>query len=146
MRTIRVELAEANAFVEQLHRHHKPVTGHRFSVGAEHRGALVGVAICGRPVARKTDQKNVLEVLRLCTNGEKNACSFLYAVCVRVAKELAFKRIQTFTLESEGGTSLEAAGWARGHVSKGKDGWQSREGRRDDQPTTPKIHWYKDLD
>ena len=46
-------------FINKHHRHHKPVVGHRFSVGAEDNGILVGVAIIGRPVARKTDQKNI---------------------------------------------------------------------------------------
>lgn len=27
-----ITLAEANAFVEQHHRHHKPVVGHKFSI------------------------------------------------------------------------------------------------------------------
>lgn len=146
MKPSRVELAEANAFVARVHRHHKPVTGHRFSLGVEISGILVGVAICGRPVARKTDQKTVLEVLRLCTSGEKNVCSFLYAACVRVAREMGFSRVQTFILESESGVTLSAAGWNRGHVSKGGNGWQNREGRRSDQPTTNKIYYYKDLD
>ncbi len=44
-----VSLKEANAFVEQYHRHHKPVTGHKFSVAAAVEGKIVGVAIVGRP-------------------------------------------------------------------------------------------------
>jgi len=28
-----ISLAEANAFVEEHHRHHKPVVGHKFSIG-----------------------------------------------------------------------------------------------------------------
>ena len=43
-----VSLAEANAFVAQHHRHHKPVTGHKFSIGCTADGRLVGVAIVGR--------------------------------------------------------------------------------------------------
>lgn len=145
LKTARVELAEANAFVSELHRHHKKVTGHRFSVGCTQNGWLVGVAICGRPVARKTDQKYVLEVLRLCTDGEKNACSFLYAACARIAKEMGFTKIQTFILESESGATLRAAGWERGHLSSGGTGWQSRANRRSDQPTTPKVLFFKTL-
>ena len=30
---IPMTLREANAFVEQHHRHHKPVVGHKFSIG-----------------------------------------------------------------------------------------------------------------
>jgi len=145
MRVVRAELSFANDWVAMLHRHHKPVTGHRFSLAAESDGSIVGVAIVGRPVARNTDQINVAEVLRLCTDGSKNACSFLYAAAAKAARCLGFRRVQTFILKSEPGTSLAAAGWTRGHTSSGGDGWQSRRGRRTDQPTEPKVLYYKDL-
>ena len=45
-------LKEANAYVEQYHRHHKPVVGHKFSIGCSDGEKIVGVAIVGRPVAR----------------------------------------------------------------------------------------------
>lgn len=146
MTSCRVELKEANAFIEKLHRHHKPVTGHRFSVGAEHKGVLVGVAIVGRPVARAVDQKMVAEVLRLCTDGTANACSFLYGKCAAIARELGFSLIQTYTLISEPGTSLFAAGWEVAAVTQGRD-WNcpSRGGRRTDQPMVDKIRWEKNL-
>ena len=68
---IPVSLAEANAFVAQHHRHHKPVTGHKFSIGCTADGQLVGVAIVGRPVSRYLDDGQTLEVNRLCTDGTK---------------------------------------------------------------------------
>ncbi len=80
-----VTLAEANAFVAQHHRHHKPVTGHKFSIGCMENGRLVGVAIVGRPVSRYLDNGFTLEVNRLCTDGAKNACSMLYAAAWRAA-------------------------------------------------------------
>ncbi|AVK04366.1 hypothetical protein R4J59_11610 [Pseudomonas paraeruginosa] len=40
-------LAEANAFVEQHHRHHGPVQGHKFSLGLAAGERIVGVAIVG---------------------------------------------------------------------------------------------------
>ena len=73
-----VSLAEANAFVAEHHRHHKPVRGHKFSLGCMVNGQLVGVAIVGRPVSRYLDDGLTLEVNRLCTDGTQNACSFLY--------------------------------------------------------------------
>ena len=77
-----ITLKEANAFVSQNHRHHKPVTGHKFSIAACDGKKIVGVAIIGRPVSRHLDNGLTLEVNRLCTDGTKNACSFLYAACV----------------------------------------------------------------
>ena len=144
MRAVRVELREANAFVAQVHRHHKPVAGHRFSIGVEKDGRLVGVVIVGRPVARKTCQRTVAEVLRLATDGCRNACSFLYGQAARVAKEMGFDSIQTFILAEEPGTSLKAAGWQKVGLSKGGD-WNSpsRGGRRTDQPMGAKVKWSK---
>jgi hypothetical protein len=147
LKLVHVELNTANDYVAALHRHHRPVTGHRFSIGAVDplTDMLVGVAIIGRPVARMTDQKYTVEVLRLCTNGAKNACSFLYSAAARAAQALGYQRIQTFILESEPGISLKATGWTKGHTTAGGDGWQSRPNRKTDQPIEPKVFWYKDL-
>lgn len=109
MKLVHVELAEANAFVTELHRHHKRVQGHRFSIGAWEHG-LVGVAIVGRPVGGQ-NQHEWVEVTRLCTDGTHNACSFLYGAAARAAKALGFTRIQTYILKQETGVTLKASGW-----------------------------------
>ena len=111
MQRIPLELSAANAFVTLHHRHHKPVQGHKFSIGATLDGQLVGVVIVGRPVARHRDDGLTLEVTRLCTDGTRNACSFLYGAARRAAFALGFERIGTFILSTEPGTSLVAAGW-----------------------------------
>lgn len=108
---IPVTLTEANAFVEQYHRHHGPVVGHKFSIGATDGEKVVGVAIVGRPVSRYLDDTLTLEVTRLCTDGTRNACSILYAAAWRAARALGYKRLVTYILESENGASLRAAGW-----------------------------------
>ncbi len=64
-----VSLKEANAYVEQHHRHHKPVVGHKFSIGCTDGENIVGVAIVGRPVSRYLDDGWTLEVNRLATDG-----------------------------------------------------------------------------
>lgn len=139
-------LAQANALVSQLHRHHKPTRGHRFSIGAYAGDAAVGAVIVGRPVARMVDQYAVCEVTRLVTDGTRNACSFLYARAAQAAQAMGFARIQTYTLPEEGGVSLRASGWeCEGTTSHHAVGWQSREGRRDDQPTCVKVRWSKRL-
>jgi hypothetical protein len=145
MKTVPLTLAQANDLVERLHRHHKPVRGHRFSIGAEHEGVLVGAAIVGRPVARMTEQYTTAEVTRLVTDGSKNACSFLYGASARIAREMGFTRIQTFILDEEEGTSLKAAGWVEDSQTSGGD-WNrpSRGGRRIDQPLNKKRRWKKE--
>lgn len=136
---VRIELAEANAFVERTHRHHRPVVGHLFSLGAALKDEIVGVAIVGRPVARMRDDGMTAEVTRLCTDGTKNACSFLYGACARAAFALGFKRIGTYILATEPGTSLYGAGWRLiGEVSARSWDCQSRP-RVDKYPLQAKL-------
>lgn len=146
MELMHVELGDANEFVAKLHRHHKPVRGHRFSLGVLHDFDIRGVAIVGRPVARGFNFKTTCEVLRLCTDGTKNACSFLYGASARAARSLGYSRVGTYILRSESGASLVASGWMKGHTVEGRD-WNSgkRKGRRTDQPREDKVYWYKDL-
>lgn len=107
-----IGLAEANAFVADHHRHHKPCAGHKFSIAVSNDSTVVGVAIIGRPVSRELDDGWTLEVNRCCTDGSKNACSILYGSAWKAAKALGYKRLITYTLPQEGGASLRAAGWA----------------------------------
>jgi hypothetical protein len=136
-----VDLAEANAFVEKHHRHHKPVVGHKFSIGAALGDLIVGVVIVGRPVARGRDDGVTLEVARLATDGAKNACSFLYGAAARAAFALGYKRIGTYILASEPGTTLKAAGWRLIGEVRGRS-WdcQSRP-RVDKHPMQDKLLW-----
>lgn len=50
----RESFQEANEFVLEYHRHHKPVTDHKFSIAYADTETekVVGVAIVGRPVSR----------------------------------------------------------------------------------------------
>jgi hypothetical protein len=137
-------LKQANEVVSRLHRHHKPVVGHRFSIGVETDGRLAGACIVGRPVARAVDPYRVFEVTRLVTDGTKNACSILYAAAARAADAMGADKIQTYILASEPGTSLRASGWEPEAVTSGRD-WNcpSRKGRRTDQPMEDKTRWAK---
>jgi len=106
-----VSFADGCAFISRYHRHHKAPQGHKFSIGAAKGGRLVGVAIVGRPVARRLDDGWTLEVTRLCTDGSANACSKLYGACWRIVREMGYRKLITYILDSEKGTSLRAAGW-----------------------------------
>ena len=106
-----ISIREANDYVEVHHRHHGKKTGCRFAIACVEDGTVHGVAICSNPVRRNADDGLTLEVARVCTDGTYNACSILYGACARIAKEMGFRKIQTYILESETGTSLKASGW-----------------------------------
>ena len=142
---ISIKLSDANAFVAAHHRHHRPVTGHKFSLGCEQDGQLVGVAIVGRPVSRYLDDGKTLEVNRLCTTGEKNACSFLYGAAARAAKALGYRKIITYTLDTEPGTSLRAAGWTCAGLAGGERWTGQRRPAVDLYPPQKKLRYEKEL-
>jgi hypothetical protein len=107
-----ISFAEASAFVLRVHRHHPPSVGHKFSIAvADEANEVRGVAVVGRPVARHVDDGWTLEVLRVATDGARNACSMLYGASWRAARALGYRRLITYTLATEPGTSLRAAGW-----------------------------------
>ena len=106
-----LDLKAANAYVMAHHRHNGKVLVHRFSIGVYDGDKLCGVAIVGNPVARKLCDDLTVEVHRCCTDGTRNACSILYGRCARIAREMGFKKIITYILESESGVTMRAAGW-----------------------------------
>lgn len=132
-------LREASAFIERLHRHHKPPRGWKFGIGANDGEKLVGVVTVGRPVARALDDGWTAEVNRLCTDGTKNAPSFLYAAAWRAARAMGYRRLITYILVEEPGTTLKAAGWRCVGQIKGKSWNVPGRPRVDKHPTTDKT-------
>jgi len=141
-----VGLAEAQQFVASFHRHNKAPKGYLFAVGVSDGESLVGVATVGRPVARHLDDGETAEVTRCCVIAEapKGACSFLYARCWQAARAIGWKRMVTYTLQSESGASLRGAGWKVVAEVKQRDpgNWQNRPGR-EWQPVVgqAKLRW-----
>ena len=144
-----VTRAEAVEFNRQ-HRHNdRPPLGGIFVLGVSSRGDLCGVAFCGRPVARALQDGSTLEVNRLCTDGTPNACSILYGAARRVARALGYRRILTYTLASESGSSLRAAGYKRVAELKERPTWDTKSRRRvqvdlfglETRPPGPKVRW-----
>jgi hypothetical protein len=134
-----LELGEANAFIREFHRHHGEVVGHKFSLGAALGDRICGVAIIGRPVARMRDDGLTLEVTRLCTDGTRNACSFLYGAAARASFALGFKRLGTYILARENGASLKASGWRCVGEVRGRSWSCPSRPRVDKHPTQEKL-------
>ncbi len=142
-----IELSEANKFVNELHRHHEAVYRDKFRCGAiDENGRLCAVIQAARPVSRRLDDGKTIEVVRLCSDGYKNACSFLYSKMARVAAELGYKKIITYILESESGASLKASGWKFENDCCGGGSWNvpSRP-RKTTAPQCKKQRWVKYL-
>jgi hypothetical protein len=121
LRIVPVGLREANGFVRLHHRHSIPTQGHKFSVGAASGDELVGVAIAGRPVSRHRDDGLTIEIRRVCVRAgaPRNACSLLYGACCRAARAMGYRIAITYTLGSESGISVRAAGFeAAGSVPR----------------------------
>jgi hypothetical protein len=135
-------LDEANAFVSQHHRHNKPVVGHKFSLAvADEAGTVRGVAIVGRPVGRRLDDGWTLEVNRVATDGCPNACSALYAAAWRASRAMGYRRLITYTLQSEPGTSLRAAGWREVASTPGRSWSVPSRPRVDKHPLQGRLRW-----
>lgn len=142
LRIVPCDLDEANAFVRQHHRHHQPVPGHKFSLAVvDEAGVIRGVAIIGRPVARRTDDGMTLEVNRVATDGCPNACSALYGAARRATFALGYARLVTFTLSSEPGTSLVAAGWKLIGETPGRSWSVPSRPRVDKHPLQKRLCW-----
>lgn len=140
-----LELKAANEFVASLHRHHDPVHRDKFRIGASDNGRLVGVVQVGRPVSRMLDDGKTVEVVRLCTDGTKDVCSFLYSRAARIAKEMGYERIITYILCTESGASLRACGWAEDWTTSGGHWSRPSRKRTTTSPIIPKKRYVKYL-
>lgn len=157
MLTIRpCDYKTAKAFVGQNHRHNKPPPGHKFSIACYDNDRLCGVCMVGRPVARHLDDGLTLEINRCCTDGTYNACSILYGTACRAAKALGYKRIYTYTLQSEPGTSLKASNWICDGEAGSEQNWNVKSrpreisqitlfGEEKKYTTEKKIRWRREL-
>lgn len=136
-----LDLAEANALVEQWHRHHKPVVGHKFSIGCAESERVCGAAIVGRPSGRRMDDGWTLEVLRCVTDGTRNACSMLYSAAWRCARAMGYRKLITYILKSENGASVRAAGWKVVGETPGRSWNVPSRPRVDKHPLEPRLRF-----
>ncbi len=139
-----ITLRQANAWVRQVHRHHPPVRGMKFAIAAlDADGGLHAVAIASRPVSRILDAEGYLEVTRVASDGTRNACSMLYGAMRRAGTGMGYPahKIITYTLASEHGASLRAAGWVMDGASGGGSWDRADRPRVDAAPTDVKTRW-----
>lgn len=145
MKAVPIELKQANAFVDKLHRHHDSVHRDKFRIACEADGKLVGVVQLARPVSRMLDDGKTIEVVRMCTNGTPNVCSFLYSRAARIAREMGYEKIITYIMDTEVGTSLKACGWHKEADTRGHSWNCPSRPRSTAAPTCNKQRWAKNL-
>lgn len=133
-RLVPISREDANTFLARHHRHHPPVVGDIFRTAVATGSRIVGVAVVGRPVSRIIQQREpqTVELTRLCTSDDAptNTASKLLGAVRRGAWALGYTRLITYTLVSEPGTSLRAAGYRVVGEIKGRS-W--------DTPSRPRI-------
>ncbi len=146
-----LSLAQARRYVADHHRHNEPPHMHRFSIGLERDGVLVGVVVAGNPSSRRVDDGRTIELKRLTTEGDRNACSRLYSAACRAAFAMGYKRVITYTLGEEIGTSLRASGFVEdgirpSHAWTGDDKSAAHPTMFDPpkMPTGPKQRWLRE--
>lgn len=119
--------AEANDLIRRWHSHHGPVRMHRFALGAIVGGDVVGCVVVGNAKAHALQAQGAWEVVRLCTNGHRNAASFLLGAAWRSARAMGVVRMVSYTRKDELGTCYRAAGWQIVAETKADD-WTTRPG------------------
>ena len=151
LQVVPVKWAVAKSFVRDHHQHCRPPAGWRFGAGVLNGSDLLGVVVVGRPVARMLDQARIVEVNRLCVRRdlpsglEWNACSLLYGWAAKEARGRGFERILTYTLATEHGTTLTAAGWTPESHTDGRSWDSPSRPRGDNTPRGDKVRWSRTL-
>ena len=140
-----ITFRDASDFINAHHRHHAASQGCKFCVSLRDRsGEVQGVAVCGRPVSRKLDDGYTLEINRVCTLGQQNACSMLYGACCRIAKDMGYSKVITYTLETEPGTSLRVSNFHNDGRAGGTH-WTGERNRGQKIPAEMKIRWTREV-
>jgi hypothetical protein len=147
LRVEEISFADACDFIRNHHRHCEPPVGWKFGAAVFNGAELVGVMTAGRPVSPALARQGCIEVNRVCVKDHRprelvrNACSMLYAHACREAFRRGHRRVITYTLETERGSSLRASGFVP--VARSRGGSWNRAGRprAGKSVAGPKIRW-----
>jgi hypothetical protein len=142
VKIVPITLRQARAFVHQHHRHHPKVTGGNWAIALMRDTELVGVAITGRPVSRELAYHGYLEITRVCVlDSVRNGCSMLYGACRRIGQAMGYQRFCTYTLDTEPGDSLRAAGFKPIQLTLGGSWDRPSRGRAPPANAEKKMRW-----
>ena len=125
-----ITIREANEFIKEHHRHHRPTArnGGKWALSAVDKKSekIIGVFIAGNPVSATYMDGKTLEVTRLCVKEDApmGTASFLLSKCSKIWKIMGGNRIITYTLQKECGASLKGAGWDKVAEVKPHNDWK----------------------
>jgi hypothetical protein len=106
---------------------------------------LIGVLHAAKPVARLLDDGKTIEIVRCCSDGTKNLCSFMLGRARRIAQAMGYSKMISYILESESGASYKAAGWHKEADTRGHTWNTPSRPRTDKAPTCNKQRWALNL-
>jgi len=156
LKLVPINLVDANKLVAKWHRHNGVLRGGSFfNIGLfdTERNETVGAVTAGAVSARGLTVPWACEIRRLVTDGSKNACSMLYGASWRAAQALGYEGMITYTLTSEGGTSLRASNWRLDEDHIPTRVWKSRSPEfahlkwsdrpsSSNSPALPRYRWF----
>lgn len=126
-----ITIKAANEFIKSFHRHHRPTirnSGKWALAAMNSNDEMVGVVIAGNPLSPNYMDGYTIELTRLCVKKDapKGTCSFLLSRCCKLWRTMGGKKVLTYTLDSESGSSLKGAGWKLAGIVKPHNRWTNR--------------------
>jgi hypothetical protein len=145
LKIVPMTITDAKKFIKMYHRHlpHSPASG-LFAVGLQFGDLIIGVALVSRPVSRGLDDGYTAEISRCCVMDDSplGSCSKLYAACRKAAAAIGYRKVITYTLQSESGASLRGAGYVQAELLRPRGGWTNRPGRKKNGTEyATKVRW-----
>jgi len=136
-----ITISAAKKLVRQWHRHLPELQGALFASAVSMDGEIVGVACAVNP-ARVWQGTGRVVIGRVAVQeGVRNGCSMLYGSMCRAAKALGYSEAWTYTLPSEPGTSLRAAGFTDMGLTDGGEWGRPGRPRQMALHPEPKRRW-----
>lgn len=131
----------AFAWIREHHSHFpRPPAGWLFGVAVLDGERLCCVACFGRP-ARLLQNGTTGEITRVASDRTPHSSSKAIAAVSRAALALGYRRLISYTLEGEAGTSYRAAGWWSTGITRGGEWDRASRRRASAQDAGPKRRW-----
>lgn len=128
-----ITLRDAQTFISQHHRHSDPPQGWLCGVSVWNNETIVAVGVLGRPVAQQLQDGQTAEITRVATIEANNVATMIYGALCRVAEGLGYTRVISYTLASETGATLRAAGFTYAATVDARASWSRPNRERPDQ-------------